>query len=54
MTQEAEKMGVDGTLQVCPYYNKPSQDGVYAHFKAIADCHPPADHAVQHPGPLRY
>ena len=28
MTQEAEKMGVDGTLQVCPYYNKPSQDGV--------------------------
>ena len=31
MTQEAEKMGVDGTLQVCPYYNKPSQDGVYAH-----------------------
>ena len=37
MTQEAEKMGVDGTLQVCPYYNKPSQDGVYAHFKAIAD-----------------
>lgn len=37
MTQKAEKMGVDGTLQVCPYYNKPSQDGVYAHFKAIAD-----------------
>ncbi len=37
MTQEAEKMGVDGTLQVCPYYNKPSQEGVYAHFKAIAD-----------------
>lgn len=37
MTQEAEKMGVDGTLQVCPYYNKPSQEGVFAHFKAIAD-----------------
>lgn len=40
MTQEAEKMGVDGTLQVCPYYNKPSQDGVYAHFKALRT--PPA------------
>ncbi len=36
MTLAAEKMGVDGTLQVCPYYNKPSQEGVYRHFKAIA------------------
>lgn len=37
MTKAAEAMGADGTLQVCPYYNKPSQEGVYRHFKAIAD-----------------
>lgn len=37
MTQEAERLGADGTLQVCPYYNKPSQEGVYRHFKAVAN-----------------
>lgn len=37
MTQEAARLGADGTLQVCPYYNKPSQEGVYRHFKAVAD-----------------
>ena len=37
LTQEAEKLGADGTLQVCPYYNKPSQEGLYLHFKAIAN-----------------
>jgi len=36
LTQAAEKVGVDGVLQVCPYYNKPSQEGLYQHFKAIA------------------
>lgn len=40
MTQEAAAMGADGTLQVCPYYNKPSQEGVYRHFKTIAECSP--------------
>lgn len=38
LTTEAAKLGVDGTLQVCPYYNKPSQEGLYQHYKAIAEC----------------
>lgn len=37
LTEAAEKLGVDGSLQVCPYYNKPSQEGLYLHFKAIAE-----------------
>jgi len=32
----AEKYGVDGILSVCPYYNRPSQEGIYQHFKALA------------------
>ena len=35
-TKEAEKIGVDGSLQVVPYYNKPTQEGLYQHFKTIA------------------
>jgi 4-hydroxy-tetrahydrodipicolinate synthase len=35
-TQEAEKTGVDGILLVNPYYSKPSQEGLYQHFAAIA------------------
>lgn len=33
----AKKAGADATLQVCPYYNKPTQEGFFQHFKAIAE-----------------
>ena len=35
-TQHAEKIGVDGAMVVVPYYNKPSQEGMYQHYKAVA------------------
>ncbi|MCZ0701969.1 4-hydroxy-tetrahydrodipicolinate synthase [Natronobacillus azotifigens] len=37
LTREAEKIGVDGIMLVTPYYNKPSQEGMYQHFLAIAN-----------------
>jgi len=36
-TRTGEKLGVDAALLVAPYYNKPSQEGLFRHFKAIAD-----------------
>ena len=36
LTQEAEKAGADGSLQVSPYYNKPGQEGLFQHFREIA------------------
>jgi len=36
-TKEAERIGVDACLLVVPYYNKPTQDGLYQHFKVIAE-----------------
>jgi len=37
LTIAAEKAGADGSLQVAPYYNKPTPEGLYQHFKAIAN-----------------
>jgi 4-hydroxy-tetrahydrodipicolinate synthase len=37
-TEKAEKIGVDACLSVVPYYNKPNQEGIYQHFKAVAEC----------------
>jgi 4-hydroxy-tetrahydrodipicolinate synthase len=36
-TKRAEKLGVNGALVVAPYYNKPSQEGLFQHFKAVAE-----------------
>lgn len=35
--KKADLSGIDGILSVCPYYNKPSQEGLYQHFKTIAE-----------------
>jgi 4-hydroxy-tetrahydrodipicolinate synthase len=37
MTKHAEDTGADASLQVCPYYNKPNQEGLFRHFGAVAD-----------------
>lgn len=37
LTKEAEQLGVDGVMLVVPYYNKPSQEGLFVHFKSISE-----------------
>jgi len=37
LAQEVQRLGVQGILSVAPYYNKPTQEGLYQHFKAIAE-----------------
>src|SRR3989339_31811 len=38
LTKQAAKSGADATLHVSPYYNRPTQKGLYLHFKAVAEC----------------
>lgn len=38
LTRQAAKFGADATLHVAPYYNRPTQRGLYLHFKAVAEC----------------
>lgn len=40
LTRHAYKAGADGALMVCPYYNRPTQEGLYQHYKAIAETVP--------------
>ncbi len=40
LAREYERIGVDGILSVTPYYNKPTQEGLFQHYKAIADSTP--------------
>jgi len=38
LTRAAEQSGADGALMISPYYNRPTQEGIYQHYKKVADC----------------
>jgi len=50
LTRQAEQLGADAALSVVPYYNKPTQEGLFQHFKAIADAVPIAQILYNVPG----
>ena len=52
LAEHAEKAGADAVLVVTPYYNKPTQEGMYQHFKAINDAIGIPDHHLQHSAAL--
>ena len=49
LTASAREAGADGALMISPYYNKPTQDGIFRHYKMVAARGRPAAHRLQHP-----
>ena len=50
-TKHAKRIGADGALLITPYYNKPTQEGLYQHYAAVGPSRGPSADPVQHPGP---